>query len=106
MPVLRVGDHVLLKYRRVNEYHARLVVGIVDEQTIVGLTPDGDVYAEDVGPAAEDVEECHLRPGLGMAPFGLRALPVYDFVDLPDAMQLIALRRTGAEIAAEERRQR
>ena len=46
--VLKQGDRLLAFYETDVVWHARLLLALVDQNLWVILTPDGDIYAEEV----------------------------------------------------------
>jgi hypothetical protein len=72
------------------EWHARMVlaeVGVaqLDHWWHVILTPDSDVYAEDLGPGSVDIAQTRDRPTDRTIPYGIDQAHVYDFAAIPTA---------------------
>jgi hypothetical protein len=93
------GAEVLVSYRDPNpEWHARIVLARVgSDPTRVGsdvyviLTPDSDIYAEDLGASSREIQTVRDRPADRSVPFGVAADQVYDFAALPTAADLLGL---------------
>ena len=67
------------------------------------LTPDSDVYAEDLGPGSVDVVQTRDRPSDRSIPYGIDQAQVYDFATPPTPEQLTGLVAKGRQEAARER---
>ena len=90
------------------EWHARMVLAEVrvvqpDHWWFVILTPDSDVYAEDLGPGSVDVVQTRDRPSDRSIPYGIDQAQVYDFATPPTPEQLTGLVAKGRQEAARER---
>lgn len=87
------GSELLVRYSYAmedgrREWHARILLAGVevvqpDHWWFVILTPDGDVYAEDLGPGSVDVVQTRDRPSGRSIPYGIDQVQVYDFAALP-----------------------
>ena len=90
-------------------YHARYVLAAVDagRGLFVCVTPDNDIYAEDLSDGSPDIDLVRARlvddVGTGGLPYGVAAGRCYDFQPVPTAGQLTALVVQGrAEADAEK----
>ena len=95
LPVRAAGSEVLVRddLPPPHGWHARLILAevggdghLVDFYIVV--TPDMDLYAEDLGTANPDIAAVRGRPAARSIPYGILAAQVYDFADLPSAAEL------------------
>ena len=100
---LGVGSEILIKYSGFNEWHARLLLAEVGNDVFIVITPDGDVFPEDIKASNRDIEQWRRRPGDRSVPFGVAAADAYDFGVLPSAAELAHLQLEAAGAARRER---
>ena len=60
------------------------------DSTWVIVTPDADVYAENLALNSPDISRWRFRPGPAGVPFGIDVADVYDFAAPPSDQQLDA----------------
>jgi len=111
-PVKAAGSEVLVRYDLPppHEWHARLILasvggdGFLVDYYIV-LTPDMDIFAEDLGTANPDTAAVRDRPADRTIPYGVPIAQVYDFAALPNQAELRQLTEEaeGRAIAARAR---
>ena len=71
------------------EWHARICLAHVgvsadyNHDYYVILTPDNDVYIEDLGQGSREIVQIRDRPADRSVPFGIAVGSVYDFAILP-----------------------
>lgn len=106
MPRHDLGQHLLVKFPRVNELHGRVVCSVVGNEVYVIRTPDGDLYAEDYSERGGDVEKVLVRDGVGVVPPGARGARVYDFRGPLSAARLVPVFAEADVEAQAERRAR
>ena len=105
------GSEVLVFYRDPHtEWHARLVLarvgaepGLPGSDVYVVLTPDSDMYPEDLGPGSREIASVRDRPADRSIPYGVPADQVYDFAQLPTAADLVGLCAEAERLAGRER---
>ena len=99
-----VNREVLLEYNVAGPrlWHDRLVMEHVANDTYVVLTPDGDIYAEDLGLLNPDVRAIRVRPGPRRVPAGLVAAEIYA-MPAWTANQLNGYRDEARRVADQER---
>ena len=99
-----VGKCILVKYSDPEAvWHCRLVLAHVIAHEFVILTPDGDLYIEDLSGADGDIERWRFYdPAVG-PPFGIDPRQIYTFNALPPHDALQRLLEEGATHAAQER---
>ncbi|CAE8644665.1 unnamed protein product [Polarella glacialis] len=103
---LQPGTEILLRYDvPVAEWHARILLAAVDVDTWIVLTPDGDIFAEDLGPRNHDVASWRVRVA-GLVPFGLNPAELYEFHPAPLPAELVNLFQEGTVLASQERARR
>ncbi|CAK0852660.1 unnamed protein product [Prorocentrum cordatum] len=94
-----IGDVVLVKYDLPGPplWHERLIltVGAAPGHYAV-LTPDGDVFVEELRPDNDDIAEFRAAPGLGVPPQDIPLDSVYRFQAVPTAAEMIQHVRDGA----------
>ena len=105
--MLAQRSEVLVQYwGHNNQWHARYLLSWVHDDEWVCVTPDGDIYDEDLGAGSAEIEWVRARPlGHGI-PLGVVPGHVYDFNPHPTADQLTGLVAEGRrEVVAECGRQ-
>ena len=90
-------------------WHSRIILewvgGELPEVDVsVVLTPDLDLYMEDMGTRQTDIADSRDRPVDRSVPFGVVPGEVYDFAVLPTAAEMTGLMATARGLAAAERR--
>lgn len=100
---LRAHDEILVRYHGSEERHARIVLAHVDGGEFYIVTPDANVYIEDLSGTSKEVQSWIRRPRDGSLPFGLDGSEVYDFGERPNQAQLDLLVE-GAENEARTER--
>jgi len=105
MAALEAGSYVYLCYDPFPEWHVRLVLSWVGAGDYVVLTPDGDIYIEQLDSNNVDLSGIRYSDG-GSTPVGLAGQPIYDFRPRPSGVQLGALLREGQLFAVAERQAR
>ena len=102
---LSPGDQVLLFYDDPAEqlWHVRILLALVEGDHWIILTPDGDIYSEQISSGNPDLLSWRpMDPG-GVLPHGLVAAQIYGFRNPPDAAALGRLTLEGQRYAAQER---
>lgn len=96
-----------VRYAGENLYHQRLVIGrlALSVSESVVLTPDGDLYIEDYGEAADAPESVRWLTGYSQRPVGVPG-PYYLFSAAPTHDELEEAREEAEVVAAEELRRR
>ena len=98
------GIEVLVRYDDPSpEWHVRLLLSCVVETTWIVMSPDGDIFAEDISAGNPDLQGWRLRPADRSVPFGILANQIYDFHPRVMAPQLAQLLIEGAAHADSER---
>eukprot|EP00971_Amphidinium_carterae_P308469 6129877-Amphidinium_carterae.2 len=102
------GDQLLVKYQQEQEWHARIVLahaGIDDRghDWVVILTPDGDIYEEDVGPASDEIQATRIRVGARL-PYGVHREALHDFREMPSIAEIRDLEPEAVRAAEVVRR--
>lgn len=100
---LTAGDRLLVFYDGDVVWHTRLLLAHVHQSTWVILTPDGDIYAEDVSDANPDWDAWRVWPRGGGAPFGVDPNLIYPFNPEPGGPVLHQLFAEGEHHARQER---
>lgn len=100
---LQPRDELLVRYHGSAERHARILLAHVDKNEFFIVTPDADVYIEDLGASSKEVESWVRRPRGGSLPYGLDASEVYDFGERPNEAQLALLVQDAEAEARAER---
>lgn len=85
---LRARDEILIKYAGYDEWHARILLSEISPSLWVVVTPDADIYPEDLGATNRDIEQWRRRIVGRPLPYGIRAGSVYDFDHRPAAGDL------------------
>eukprot|EP00438_Fugacium_kawagutii_P034490 Skav226404 [mRNA] locus=scaffold3989:204376:205527:- [translate_table: standard] len=84
-------------------WHERTPLEQVQGDTYIILTPDGDVYSEELGPLNDDVRSIRVRPGPGALPAGMNPASVYA-MPAWSANELTNFREEARRLAEQERR--
>ncbi|CAK9052120.1 unnamed protein product [Durusdinium trenchii] len=84
-------------------WHERQVLEHVKDDLYIVLTPDGDVYAEELGLLNSDLRGVRVRPGPGIDPPGVVAAEIYP-LPLFSANAMAGYREEGRRAAENERR--
>ena len=101
--MLQEKSEILVQYwGHPNVWHARYLLSQVSENQWVCVTPDNDVYADDLGPNSAEVEWVRARPPGHGVPLGIAPPTVYDFNPHPTQDQLTALVAEGRREAIAE----
>ena len=104
LPGLAAGSEVLVRYDDPSgEWHVRVLLAVVVDTTWIVLTPDGDIFAEDISDGNCDLQAWRLRPLNRSVPYGVAAADVYDFRPHVSPHQLVQLLLEGAVHASSER---
>lgn len=84
-------------------WHTRYLLSLVDRASWIIITPDGDIYSEEVSDGNPDWAAWRLWPAGGGVPFGVDANAIYGFNPPPNAATLQNLISEGHQHAAQER---
>eukprot|EP00438_Fugacium_kawagutii_P021515 Skav212741 [mRNA] locus=scaffold1199:108583:113900:+ [translate_table: standard] len=99
-----VNRQVLVEYdvggRRL--WHERCVVEHVQGDNYIVVTPDQDVYMEELGLFNSDIRTLRVRPGVGLLPGGVDARSVYG-LPVFTPQQMTDLRAEARRVADQER---
>ena len=99
------GDELFVEYAvQPPLLHGRIVVGVSQIQPLdaVVVTPDNDLYVEELGPGNADIRAWFRRaPGGGPPPPAAAGIPVYDFVQPLTLADFHALRPAALRLVAE-----
>lgn len=101
--VLKQGDRLLVFYETDVVWHARLLLALVDQNLWVILTPDGDIYAEEVSDGNMDWSAWRVWPMGSPVPFGVDPALIHDFHPPPADAVLQQLFQEGCHHAHQER---
>ena len=83
---LDVGTVVYINYVGNNEWHERVILGHIDTTSYMVVTPDFDIFAEDIQLDAF-IESFRLAGAGGTLPIGIPAADVYGFDPLSPAQR-------------------
>ena len=99
-----VGKRVLVEYNVGGPrlYHERLVAEWIREELYVVVTPDRDIYAEDLSISNPDIRTLKMKPSDRGLPAGVAAGEVYALPRWGEN-QLRTLKEEAAAVAQEER---
>jgi hypothetical protein len=101
---LAPGEFVLVKYDLpFPEWHARLLLALVDGSVWVVLTPDADIYTEDISHMNNNLSGWRPYARAVGPPFGIPPGDIYDFNPAPDVVAMAALLGEGSVHATAER---
>ncbi|CAE7247208.1 unnamed protein product [Symbiodinium sp. CCMP2592] len=102
--LLAPGSFVLVKYNVPEDlWHARLLLAPVSGSSWVILTPQADLYIEDLGNANTDISGWRAYDPSGPVPYGLLGHQIHRFRVLPDAAAITRLCAEGEAHAQVER---
>lgn len=102
------GKFVVVHYDIPGEttWHSRLVLAHVTAGEWVILTPQGDIYTEDLGVGSLDIDSWRLFDPSGAPPFGINPHDIHAFNPVPDQGIIGRLLQEGEVYAAHEKLQR
>ena len=101
---LSPGDFVLIKYNVAEQlWHMRLLLAHVAAGSWVILTPQADLYIEDLGGSNNDISAWRVYDPSGPPPYGITASEIHAFRNLPDAAARGRLIEEGESHAQVER---
>lgn len=106
MAAIPDGSYVYLLYDGDVLWHERLVLSWAVSSTYVVLSPDADLFLEQVDASNADLGGLRLGPPGGGLPFGLRGQPIYAFAPRPSGADLAGLLAEGKRFAKAERQAR
>lgn len=99
---LNQGDRLLVFYDQDVVWHCRLLLALVHQNLWIILTPDGDIYAEEVSDGNTDWSAWRVWPLGGGLPFGVDPNLIHDFNPMPAGAVLQQLFAEGAHHAHQE----
>ncbi|CAK0817860.1 unnamed protein product, partial [Prorocentrum cordatum] len=97
------GDVVLVRYDLPGPplWHERLILAVGNQPGhFAVLTPDGDIFVEELRPDNLDIAEFRSAPGLGVQPPDIPIASVYRFRVVPTAAEMLQHVADGAAAAA------
>ena len=99
-----VNRQVLLEYDVAGPrlWHERQVMLHIQGDLYVVLTPDGDIYSEELGLLNSDLRGIRVRPGPGVLPAGIVAAEVYG-LPVFNAGDMMRFRDEAQRVADQER---
>ena len=102
-----VNRHILLEYAVAGPrlWHERMLLEWIGGEEYVVVTPDRDVYIEDISLTNSDLRTIRVRPGPGLLPDGVVGAEVYP-LPVWNAAELSAIRAEGQQLALQERNRR
>ena len=100
---LKAGDRILVFYEGDTLWHSRYLLACVERSQWIIVTPDGDIYAEEVSSANSDWSAWRSWPVGGGMPLGVDPNMVHQFRPEPDAGALQQLIAEGEQHAQQER---
>ena len=102
---LSPGDQVLVFYDDPTEqqWHARLLLSCITGDEWIILTPDGDIYGEQISSGNPDFLAWRPMDPNNVIPVGINRAQVYGFRVFPDPAALARLTDEGQGHAAQER---
>jgi hypothetical protein len=103
--ILSTGSVVLLGYVGEDMFHERLVIGYVAGSEYVVVTPDFDIFVEQLDLANADLSAIRFPTTGGGLPIGIQAGGIYQFAQM-SAGEKSALLEEGGRYARVERAQR
>lgn len=99
---LSPGDFIIVHYDfQETEWHARLLLSHVGSSAWVILTPDGDLYIEELG--GPDIIAWRVYDPNGPSPYGIDATKIYNFRNLPGDAARVQLLQEGERHAAADK---
>lgn len=105
MATLQPGTRVFVRYDD-DVWHERVVLAWVAGAEYIVLTPDGDVFIEQLDSANADLSGVRYAPTSGGVPAGLAGAQLYRFALLPAGAELAAVLSEGVSHARVERQAR
>jgi len=102
--IMEVNKIVYILYDGDHLWHERLLLGRVGTSAAnrwLVLTPDRDMYVEELGRNKEDIEALRLASPDGCPP-GVAAADTYNFVARPDAAEMMQIRQQARLIIESE----
>lgn len=107
MGALRDGNYVYLLYDGNPLWHERIVLSWVTGSTYVVLSPDADLFLEQVDVSNVDLDGLRLGAPGGGLPYGLRGQSIYAFASpRPSGADLAGLLDEARRFAKAERQAR
>ena len=103
MAALDLASYVYVCYDGEDLFHERLILSWVDGGEYVVLTPDSDVFIEQLDAGNADLSGIRFGDALGSVPHGLIGHQVYSFANRPAGAALQNLLREGEVHARTER---
>ena len=103
MAALDLASYVYVCYDGEELFHERLILSWVESGEYVVLTPDSDVFIEQVDAGNADLTGIRIGGALGTVPHGLVGHQIYSFATRPAGAILQNLRREGEVHARIER---
>eukprot|EP00435_Cladocopium_sp_Y103_P047592 s239_g14.t1 len=100
---LTPGSRILVFYDGEVVWHVRYLLAKVDQETWIVVTPDADIYSEDVSSSNPDWSAWRVWPVGSPLPFGVDGNMIYNFNPEPDAAAISALIQEGNQHAQQER---
>lgn len=100
---LRPGSRILVFYETDVVWHTRYLLTQVDRDSWIILTPDGDIYCEEVSDGNADWVGWRVWPVGSPAPYGVEGNLIYGFNPAPDQAAMRQLLEEGEHHAAQER---
>ena len=100
---LRPGSRILVFYESDVVWHTRYLLALVDRDSWIILTPDGDIYCEEVSEGNADWTAWRVWPVGSPAPYGVDPNLIYGFNPAPDQAAMRQLLEEGEHHAAQER---
>lgn len=105
MALVDVGHQALLLYDMVDDplWHARLLLAPIGHDWWVVLSPDYDIFPEQLSIGNTDLAAIRFRADSRAIPLGIAADSLYDFNEYPRGRDLAHLTFEGRALAAAER---
>lgn len=100
MAAIPPGTFACVCYDGAELYHERLIASSVSESHYVVVSPDHDLFLEQVDGNNSDLSGLRFGDESGSLPVGLAGREVYAFKPLPSGASLAGLLREGALLAA------
>ena len=108
MSALELGTYVFVHYDGDVPWHVRLVIGWIENSEYVCVSPDFDIFIEQVDSANADLDGLRIGDHSGDCPIGLRGggAQIYGFRNRHTASEVSTLLIEGASFSATERQSR
>ena len=104
---LSKGDFIIVQYHVPEDlWHVRLLLAAVSETLWVIVTPQADLYIEDIGVNSQEISAWRAFDPTGPLPYGVAPGTVHGFRQLPDAAAKQRLFDEGERHAQVERARR